>query len=187
MNIISIHSKSTQQIKKAQKGDRLAQKAIYDTFSPKMLSVCRMYIKDLHHAEDTMMKGFLKCFTHLKDYQFNGSFEGWIRRIMVNECISFLRVQKNKFNYLEIESVELKTSFELISHPYLEAQEIQYYIDQLPAGCRTVFNLFVIEGYGHEEIAESLGISASTSRSQLFHAKKLLRDLISKHNQKQNG
>jgi len=82
-------------IKKAIRHDREAQKEIFDQFSPKMLGVCRQYVKDNHHAEDLMLSGFLKVFTHLQKFKHEGSFEGWIRRIMVNTCLSYLRKKKS--------------------------------------------------------------------------------------------
>ncbi len=178
MKILPIRYTMNKSIKKAKKGDSRAQKAIYTQYSPKMLSVCRLYISGLHFAEDVMMKGFLKCFLHINNYQFKGSFEGWLRRIMVNECISYLRVQKNKFEYQELHIVENQSKIDSFYIEQIAVEEIQQFIDELPIGCRTVFNLYAIEEYGHEEIAETLNISESTSRSQLFYARKLLKKKI---------
>lgn len=96
MKVINLHQQENEIIQLAVENNRQAQQKIYTQFSPKMLSVCRQYIKDIHHAEDVMITAFMKVFVHLKNFEHKGSFEGWIRRIMVNECISFIRVQKSK-------------------------------------------------------------------------------------------
>ena len=97
MKVIHLHQEEQEIIRLAVENNRQAQQQIYAKFSSKMLSVCRQYIKDIHHAEDVMITGFMKVFTNLKKFEHNGSFEGWIRRIMVNECIDFIRVKKNIF------------------------------------------------------------------------------------------
>jgi RNA polymerase sigma-70 factor (ECF subfamily) len=96
MKVINLHQEEYELIQLAVESNRQAQQQIYTQFSPKMLSVCRQYVKDIHQAEDIMITAFMKVFVHLKNFQHQGSFEGWIRRIMVNECISFLRVQKKQ-------------------------------------------------------------------------------------------
>lgn len=132
-------------------------------------------------AEEVMLSGFLKVFTHLEDFKNEGSFEGWIRRIMVNESISQLRKDK-KLHFIseaEIENVEEhSTTIDTV----LEDEEIQKLIDSLPDGYKTVFVLYVVEGYKHSEIAELLQISENTSKSQLFKARKLLKNKLNKQN-----
>lgn len=166
-------------IRKAIAGDQLAQKQLYDRHAPRMLSVCRQYISDLHFAEDIMIRGFVKVFVKLDTYRHEGSFEGWIRRIMVREAISSLR--QKQFVVFDDE----KTGFETASSPYidseLQAEYIQSLIDGLPEGYKTVFVLHVVEGYKHYEIAELLCISESTSRSQLFKARNLLQELLKQY------
>ena len=103
MKVINLFQKEKELIQLAVENNRKAQQQIFAQFSPKMLGVCRQYIKDIHQSEDVMITAFMKVFANLKDFQNNGSFEGWIRRIMVNECISFIRVQK-KVKYIEDES-----------------------------------------------------------------------------------
>ena len=103
MKVINLHYEENELIQLAVENNRLAQQQIYTQISPKMLSVCRQYIKDIHQAEDIMVIAFMKVFTNLKNFQQKGSFEGWIRRIMVNECISFIRVEK-KLKYSEDET-----------------------------------------------------------------------------------
>lgn len=177
MKIIQLYKTNEERlIKKAKKEDRRAQKMIYEQHSPKMLSVCRMYIKDLQYAEDVMLKGFFKVFQNIKQFEGKGSFEGWIRRIMIREAIDFLRVKKNKPQTDDYE-IEVQTDFE---NPFKEeeTQYIQALIDELPEGYRTVFVLYIVEEYKHKEIAKLLGISESTSRSQLTKAREILREEI---------
>ena len=164
--------------------NRQAQQMIYTKFSPKMLSVCRQYVKDIHHAEDLMITAFMKVFTHLKNFESKGSFEGWIRRIMVNECISYIRAQK-KVSFLEDEYYK-EDSFNNIESN-LNVDDIQFLIDSLPEGYKMIFNLFAIEGYKHQEIADMLGISESTSKSQVFHARKMLQEQVLKLKNYSNG
>ena len=145
-----------------------------------MLSVCRRYIKDIHHAEDLMITAFMKVFANLKNFENKGSFEGWIRRIMVNECISFIRVQK-RIGFLEDEYF-VEDTFNNIESG-LSVDDIQTLIDNLPEGYKMIFNLYAIEGYKHREIADMLGINEGTSKSQLSHARRILQEQI---NQQKN-
>ena len=171
MKIISLHNQQELLIKKAINNNREAQEQLFELFSPKMLGVCRQYVKDLHHAEDLLLSGFLKVFTSLHSFKHEGSFEGWIRRIMVNTCISYLR-KKNLVDLSDEDYVFNKEVTESLENTSVE--DIQKLIDQLPDGYKMVFNLFAIEGYKHSEIAVKLGVSESTSKSQLFKARKLL-------------
>ena len=151
---------------------------LYEKFSPKMLGVCRQYIKDLHFAEDVMVNGFVKMFNHLGSYQYKGSFEGWVRSIMVRESISFLR--KKQFVVYDDDAVEVREEvLGPISDGLLDMEYVQYLIDGLPEGYKAVFLLYAIEGYGHKEIAEMLAISEGTSKSQLFKARKMLQENLS--------
>ena len=158
------------------KQDRKAQQELFEKFSPKMLGVCRMYIKDLHHAEDVMLGAFFKAFSHLSDFQDKGSFEGWLRRIMIRESISFLRTQK-KLEFSEELIMEKADSFNEVESN-MEVEHIQQLIDELPEGYRMVFVMYAIEGYKHREIAELLKIDEGTSKSQLFKARKLLQEQL---------
>ena len=187
MKVINLHQQENELIRLAVENNRQAQQKIYSQFSPKMLSVCRQYIKDIHQAEDIMITAFMKVFTNLKNFQFKGSFEGWIRRIMVNECISFIRVHK-KLKYIEDDFVigRDEESFDSIESQFSVA-DIQFLIDSLPDGYKIVFNLYAIEGYKHQEIAGILGISEGTSKSQLSHARKVLKGQINKLKKYSNG
>ncbi|ABQ04819.1 RNA polymerase sigma factor [Flavobacterium johnsoniae] len=184
MKIIHLHQEETKIIKLAVENNRQAQQQIYSRFSPKMLSVCRQYIKDIHMAEDVMITAFMKVFTNLKNFEHKGSFEGWIRRIMVNECISYLRVQK-KVKFAEDEFF-VEESFNEIDSQFT-VEQIQYLIDALPDGYKMVFNLYAIEGYKHNEIAKMLGINEGTSKSQLSHARKMLQTQITILKKQDNG
>lgn len=155
--------------------NRQAQQQIYSRFSPKMLSICRLYVKDVQQAEDVMITSFMKVFSSLKNFEHNGSFEGWIRRIMVNECISFLRVHK-KVNFIEDSFCTEESTVD--NECDLEVDAIQLLIDNLPEGYKMVFNLYAIEGFKHKEIAVMLGINEGTSKSQLSHARKILQQQI---------
>jgi len=166
-------------IKKAIANQRDAQQQLFAKYSPKMLGVCRQYVKDMHHAEDLLLQGFLKVFTNLDKFKFEGSFEGWIRRIMVNTCITYLR-KKNVIDVTDEDYVFNDAATESLENTSVE--DIQKLIDQLPEGYKMVFNLYAIEGYKHSEIAEQLGISESTSKSQLFKARKLLQQNYKKMN-----
>jgi len=184
MKVINLHQEEKELIELAVENNRHAQHKIYSKFSPKMLSVCRQYIKDLHQAEDIMITAFMKVFTNLNKFKHEGSFEGWIRRIMINECISYIRVQK-KVKFIEDENY-FEESFNNIESQF-SVDDIQSLIDSLPDGYKMVFNLYAIEGYKHQEIAELLGISEGTSKSQLSHARKVLQDNINKLKNYTNG
>lgn len=180
LKVIQLHKNETQLIKKATQNNREAQHVLYELHAPKMLSVCRYYIKDVQHAEEAMLNGFFKVFTKLKDYKFQGSFEGWIRRIMVREAISFLR-QKKHIEFPE-ETVEQYNQETNNIKTKMDVADLQQLIDGLPEGYRMVFVMYAIEGYKHAEIAELLQISEGTSKSQLFKARKLLQDQLKKLN-----
>lgn len=184
MKVINLHQEEHKLIGLAVENNRHAQQKIYSKFSPKMLGICRQYIKDIHQAEDIMITAFMKVFTNLKNFGQKGSFEGWIRRIMVNECISFIRVQK-KVKFIEDEEW-FEESFNNIDSQFL-VEEIQFLIDNLPDGYKMIFNLYAIEGYQHKEIAEMLRISEGTSKSQLSHARKMLQEQINKTKNYNNG
>jgi RNA polymerase sigma-70 factor (ECF subfamily) len=177
LKVINLHQEENEIIALAVKNNRQAQQCIYSKYSPKMLSVCRQYIKDLQLAEDVMITAFMKVFVNLRRFENKGSFEGWIRRIMINECISFIRVEK-KINFVddEIYMEESSNNIESLS----SVEDIQFLIDNLPDGYKMVFNLYAIEGYKHQEIASLLGINEGTSKSQLSHARRMLQEQINK-------
>ncbi len=184
MKVINLHQEEKELIELAVENNRHAQHQIYSKYSPKMLSVCRQYVKDLHQAEDCMITAFMKAFTNLKNFEHKGSFEGWIRRIIINECISFIRVAK-KVKFIEDENY-FEESFNNIESQF-SVEDIQYLIDKLPDGYRMIFNLYAIEGFKHHEIATLLGISEGTSKSQLSHGRKMLQSSINKEKNYENG
>ncbi|AEH00298.1 RNA polymerase sigma factor [Lacinutrix sp. 5H-3-7-4] len=176
MKVIQLYKNEAKLIKKAIDNNREAQRVLYELHAPKMLSVCRYYIKDMQHAEEAMLNGFLKVFSNLKSFKSQGSFEGWIRRIMVRESISFLRKKKQiEFSSDTIESHN--TTYDS-SQTDLDVEHIQKLIDALPEGYKIVFVMYAIEGYKHKEIANMLGINEGTSKSQLFKARQLLQEQI---------
>ena len=183
MKIIKLHTEKSL-IKKAIANNREAQQQLFAKHSPKMLGVCRQYVKDTHHAEDLLLSGFLKVFTSLHTFKHEGSFEGWVRKIMVNTCISYLRKKKvlmlsdDDYIFNEAATVSLENT---------AVEDIQKLIDQLPEGYKMVFNLYAIEGFKHAEIATQLGVSESTSKSQLFKARKLLQENYIKMNKTIHG
>jgi RNA polymerase sigma factor (sigma-70 family) len=166
-------------IQKCRNKERRAQKLLYERYSPKMFGVCRRYVKNQEDAEDVMIEGFYKVLSKIDKFRDEGSFEGWIRRIMVNQALMFLRKQHNFKLSVEISNVTIKTN--PVVEQNLAAQDILGLLNLLPTGYRTVFNLYVIEGYKHREIGDILGISINTSKSQLILAKKRLRELVEKN------
>lgn len=164
-------------IQQCKKQNPSAQKALYDQFSPVLFSVCKRYLKNRDEAEDALLEAMYKILTQIHKYQFKGSFEGWMRRITVNECL--MKLRKNKLFVVSIDEVFNQGYDEdIISN--LSYEELLNLVETLPPGYRTVFNLYVIEGYKHREIADLLGISINTSKSQLILAKRKLQDFLKK-------
>lgn len=180
MKVIQLHKNTTELISKAAKNNREAQHVLYEVHAPKMLSVCRYYVKDVQKAEEVMLNGFFKAFTHLSSFKNEGSFEGWLRRIMVREAISFLRQQKNV--EFMVDEIEINNDSNNNINTEIEVAEIQQLIDELPEGYKIVFIMYAIEGYKHQEIAEILKISEGTSKSQLFKARQMLQQKINELN-----
>lgn len=185
LKVIQLYKNNNDLINKAKRNDREAQQMLYEQFAPKMLSVCRYYIKDLQHAEDVMLNGFFKALTNLNQFQDKGSFEGWLRKIMVRESISFLRTQKNL--EFSIEETSFVAQYQNDIYEKINVAEIQELIDALPEGYRLVFVMYAIEGYKHHEIASMLEISEGTSKSQLSKARKLLQKKLKELNSKSYG
>lgn len=171
-------------INKCKAGIPAAQKALYDKYSPLFYAICLRYLKDEMVAEDALVESFYKIFSKIDQFNESGSFEGWMKRIVVNECLMKIRKNKNLNLHLDIEEAYgLGKKAEVLDD--MHYKEIIQLMDELPTGYRTVFNLYVIEGFKHREIAEKLGISINTSKSQLILAKKKMRALYKKkHNLK---
>jgi len=185
LKVIPLHINNVTLIAKAAKGERHAQQELYMVHAPKMLSVCRYYIKDIQFAESVMLNGFLKAFTHLKSFENKGSFEGWLRRIMVRESITHLRRTKPVEFSLEEEQIPAQAYNNVDSQ--IEVAQIQQLIDTLPEGYRMVFVMYAIEGYKHIEIAKLLDITEGTSKSQLFKARQMLQQHIKNLNNTNYG
>lgn len=163
-------------IKGCRRGDRVAQKMLYERFAPKMFGVCKRYVRSREDAEDVLIEGFFKVYDNIDKFRGQGSFEGWIRRIVVNQSLMFLRKRHNFQLTVEVSNIEVQTGISI--EDKLAAEDILNLLNKLPVGYRTVFNLYVVEGYKHREIADIMGISINTSKSQLILAKKRLRTLI---------
>lgn len=167
-----------QMIEEAKEGNRRAQKALYDALAPKMFALCLRYMGDREVAEDVLQDGFVTLFSKLDSYSGEGSFEGWARKIFVNTALMSLR----KNDVLK-ESDDVDNALSLSSEAPSAVQTLGYkelcrMISELPAGFRTVFNMYVVEGFSHQDIADALGISVNTSRSQLLRARTLLQAKI---------
>jgi RNA polymerase sigma factor (sigma-70 family) len=161
------------------KGNQRAQKLLFDSFSPKFFALCLRYMKSTDDAEDVLQEGMVKIFTKLPEYSGNGSFEGWMRRTIVNTCLDQIRKnQKLKFD-VSIDQTEYKLSMNAFILEKMSANELIEEIKKMPPGYRVVFNMFAIEGYSHQEIAEKLGVKESTSKSQYLRARAYLKERIS--------
>jgi RNA polymerase sigma factor (sigma-70 family) len=156
--------------------DRRAQKALYDLHAPKMLGICRRYLGQQADAEDALLNGFFKALSQIDTFEDKGSFEGWLRKIMVNECLMALRKRLRFPEAAELSDVQLRTSEDPMT--IMAANDLMAMVAKLPEGYRTVLNLHAIEGYKHHEIATMLGISINTSKSQLILAKQKLRNMV---------
>ncbi len=160
------------------KNDSVAQKELYNRYSTKMLAVCYRFAPNREDAEDMLQEGFIKVFLQVHSFENRGSFEGWIRRIIVHTCINILKKNK-KFN----ESVDIIHATGLYTREesipaIMQAKQVVECIRLLPIGYRTVLNLYALEGYSHREISELLNIEESTSRSQYTRAKSMLEDIL---------
>lgn len=164
------------------KNDPVAQRELYYRYSPKMLAVCYRFSNNKEDAEDMLQDGFIKVFSQIHSFQQKGSFEGWIRKIIVHTCINHLKKNK-KFNQsvdlIHANTVQIRNEN---IHSLVQAKQVVECIRLLPVGYRTVLNLYAIEGYSHKEIAELLDIGESTSRSQYTRARQMLEDILIKKN-----
>lgn len=156
-----------------------AQKLLFQRYSSKMLGVCIRYVKNRGAAEDIMCDGFVKVYEKISQFKGKGSLEGWIRKIMVNESLSYLR--KNSFMSVETDLGQIREKPDIDSlQSTLHAQDLLRLIGELPVGYRTIFNLYAIEGYSHREIGQMLGIDEGTSKSQLSRARRMLQNKLLK-------
>jgi RNA polymerase sigma factor (sigma-70 family) len=161
-------------LSRLKKQDPAAQKIFYDKNAKKFLSVSRSYISDLYQAEDCLIKAFCKIFKSIESFRGEGSFDGWARRIVVNECLNFIKSHKTVFYLDDINQSYLEEVHEEEVAFDFNAQDL---LDQLPDAYRMVFNLYVLEDYSHQEIADTLQISTAVSKTQLFRAKEKMRKI----------
>jgi RNA polymerase sigma factor (sigma-70 family) len=155
----------------------LSQRMLYNAYAPKMMSICCRYVSDKDIAKDILQDGFVKVFTKIGTYSGEGSFAGWVKRIFVTTSLEYLR--KNDSMKLvvsldEYENIEDEINASVFSQ--LSADDLLSFIAKLPTGCRTVFNLYAIEGYSHSEIAKMLKIKENSSQSQLLRARRILQN-----------
>ena len=168
------------------KDDRRMQEELYRRFSPRMYAVCLRYAGNAEEAQDILQEGFIKVFKKLDSFRNEGSFEGWIRRIFVNTAIEHFRRKKYLMPVTEREENTIEGKY-LSVLDNLAAADIMALVQELSPGYRTVFNMYVVEGYSHKEIGDILGISEGTSKSQLSRAKVILQDMVKKYIDKQAG
>ena len=167
-------------IKECVSGNPKAQKLLYDTFSNKMMAVCLRYANSTEEAEDVLQEGSIKIFQHIQNFKQEGSLEGWIRKIMVNCALDAYRKNKKHSENLDIDRVGFALGEEAVESDHLQAADLMKLLNALPQGYKVIFNMFAIEGYSHKEIAESLGITVSTSKSQFSRARTFLQKRLEK-------
>jgi len=160
-------------------GNRRMQEELYRRFSPRMYGVCLRYASNAEEAEDILQEGFIKVFKKLGSFRGDGSFEGWVRRIFVNTAIEQFRRKRYLLPVTEKEENTIEGKYFSILDELAE-KDILALVQELSPGYRTVFNMYVVEGYTHKEIADMLGISEGTSKSQLSRAKVILQDMVKK-------
>lgn len=159
-------------------GDRKEQKAFFERFKGKMFALCLRYANTREDAEDILQEGFVKVFRDLHQYTGVGNLEGWVRKVFVNTALQHLQKQRRELMTVELEGHDIAADTEPFHGDEPPAKNMIRILQQLPTGFRTVFNLYVLEGYSHPEIAEILNISVGTSKSQLLRAKAHFRALL---------
>jgi RNA polymerase sigma-70 factor (ECF subfamily) len=165
-------------IEGCRKGRRASQKALYDRFCKKLMVVCLRYSKSTAEAEDILQEGFVKVFHGLEGFRQDAKLETWMTRIMVNTALNHHRKKLYLYPLVDVDNIDLPQSE--VSLSGLHFTQLLEMIQALPQGCQVVFNLFAIEGYGHKEISEMLGISEGTSKSQYARARSLLQEKLLK-------
>lgn len=173
-------------IRGCMEGNRRMQEEMYRRFSPRMYAVCLRYAGNTEEAEDILQEGFIKIFKKLDSFRSEGSFEGWVRRIFVNTAIEHFRRKRYLMPVTEKEENTIEGKYTSVLDD-LGAKDIMALVQELSPGYRTVFNMYVVEGYTHKEIADMLGISEGTSKSQLSRAKVILQDMVRTYIDKQRG
>ena len=161
------------------RGDARAQRLLFEQYNTRLFAVCLRYARDRPEAQDMLQEAFLTIFRDLGQFQGNGAFYGWLHRVTVRAALQHLR-RKNPLRFAEDYSDLQPNDYNISPDMELNSQAILQMVQQLPPGYRTVFNLFAIEGFAHKEIAEQLGISGNTSKSQFMKARAYLRKLLPK-------
>ncbi|MCD7969849.1 MAG: sigma-70 family RNA polymerase sigma factor [Alistipes sp.] len=162
------------------RGDAIAQRELYERFSPLMYGVCLRYVREKSLAEDILQDGFITVFTKIGEFRSEGSFEGWCRRIFVNTALGYLRKKNALSDSENIDDLRWLEGGGADAVEKMSGDEVLEMIDRLPQGYRTILNLYAVEGYSHKEIGEMMGISENTSRSQYFRARGKLMEILSK-------
>lgn len=170
MDFTVYRAKDIELIEGCKRKDAKAQKGLYDRYAGKLYALCCRYIKEKMEAEDVLITAFTKILDRVDQYKGEGSFEGWMKRVVVNESLTYLRRNKNMYIEMDIEAADREPDFEKLES-HLQAEDLLRMIETLPSGYRIVFNLYAIDGYSHKEIADKLGISENTSKSQLSRAR----------------
>jgi RNA polymerase sigma factor (sigma-70 family) len=168
-------------IKGCIRNDRQSQRALFERYSGVMLTVCRRYTRHEMEAEDILQDSLIKVFKNIDKFKFEGSFEGWVRRIVVNTALKNYKKSSVQKEDIGLEAYQ-EGAMEPTAVANLGEEELLNMIAQLPDGYRVVFNLYVIEGYSHKEIADMLVVQESTSRSQLVKARRLLQEMLIQRN-----
>jgi RNA polymerase sigma factor (sigma-70 family) len=165
-------------VKRCKASERKAQELLYKQFASKMLGVCMRYAVDKMEAEDMLQNGFIRVFQKINDYRGDGSFEGWVRRIMVHSSIEYYRKHHKMMQMVDMEDAGNEPSVNPVAVANLDAKDLLILIQRLSPGYRMVFNLYAIEGYSHKEIGEIMSISEGASKSQLSRARTILKEQI---------
>lgn len=176
--------KLTNIIKKCGEGNREAQKQLFELYSKKMLALCQRYTKDDMVAEDVLIDGFMKVYNNITKYEDRGVFDAWIKRIMINSCLDYLRDNKNNI-VQEFDDNEMNYSFDISSDYAFSEEKILLCLKSLPNSLRVTFNLSAIDGYTNKEIADIMSTKVDIVKNNLCRAKKMLRDMLLEIKEKQ--
>jgi RNA polymerase sigma-70 factor (ECF subfamily) len=165
-------------IEGCKKADKRAQQALFEKYSKRLLGICMRYCQSKDEAEDVLQDGLVKIFFNINQYKGEGSFEGWMKRIIVNTALNNYKSNLKRYYHSELEDVASEVVSDVNLNDIFEVKDLLKIIQNLPAGYRMVFNMYAIEGYNHKEIGELLNISEGTSKSQLSRARQLLQQKI---------
>lgn len=177
MHLKIYRAKQDELIEGCLRRDSSAQRLLYEQYSSKMYGLCCRYAKGSMDAEDILVSAFMKVFDKIHQFKNEGSFEGWIRKIVVNEALTYLRRNRSMYVEIDLEQADYEPDYQSLSD-HLETEDLLRIIQELPTGYRIVFNLYAIDGYSHKEIADQLGISENTSKSQLSRARVYLQKVL---------